>query len=160
MVKVWYSRARRNKYNKYRKSKFSRFNTYKYRSSKAQASQIYALNKKINRIQRLTRPEIKIKNAGLSDITLSTGLTAGYVYDISPLVQGTDFEGNLVRLNSIKYYGSFNEYAISTTGIPIQARLVIIQTKTTRSDDPAVADIFRSESSGRTTSCPAPMLSR
>ena len=39
---------------------FSKYSTYKNRTSKAQAYQIYRLNKKINYIQNRTKPEVKI----------------------------------------------------------------------------------------------------
>lgn len=46
------------KYHKKRGSKFSKFNTYRKRSAKAQANQIYSLNKKINNMYRITKPRI------------------------------------------------------------------------------------------------------
>lgn len=39
-------------------SKFTKFNTYKYRSSKAQAGQIYSLNKKVNYMYKQVKPRI------------------------------------------------------------------------------------------------------
>ena len=48
--------GKKKSYNK--KRTFSRFNTYKNRSSKAQAYQIYKLNKKVNYINRKNSPEV------------------------------------------------------------------------------------------------------
>lgn len=132
--------------------KFSRYNTYRNRSSKAQASQIYALNRKINRIQRLTRPETRIRNGTLTDI-ISGGAS---VFDITPLVSRTedpdtgvttgDFNGNFARLNSLTYYGSAVLSAPITNALqPRQFRVVIVQTKTTRSDDIAAGDVLRTD---------------
>lgn len=57
-----YRRRRRNYRRRRtpRRYKLSRLNTYRYRSSKAQANQIYRINRKINAIQKRTKPETKI----------------------------------------------------------------------------------------------------
>lgn len=46
------------KYNKKKTKKFSKFNVYRHRSSKAQASQIYSLNKKVSGIYKVTKPKV------------------------------------------------------------------------------------------------------
>lgn len=57
-----YRRYKRRFYKRYggkkRRLTFSRYSTYRYRSSKAQASQIYKLNRRINKIEKTTKPEI------------------------------------------------------------------------------------------------------
>lgn len=53
-------------------NKFSRFNTYRNRSSKAQAYQIYSLNKRVSNIEKNTKPEYLIYESTTSygkDIT-------------------------------------------------------------------------------------------
>lgn len=62
---VGYKRYKKRFYKRYGSkrsynSKFSRYNTYKNRSSKAQAYQIYALNKRISNIEKNTKPEYLI----------------------------------------------------------------------------------------------------
>lgn len=47
---------RKRSYNRYKRT-FSRYNTYRNRSSVAQASQIYKLNRRISRIESNTKPE-------------------------------------------------------------------------------------------------------
>lgn len=130
---------------------FSRYSTYRHRSSKAQAYQIYALNRKVQRIQRLTRPETIIRNGTLTDI--STG--GAYVFDLTPLIPRTedpetgvtsgDFNGNFARLNSLTYYGNAVITSPSASTEPRQFRVVIVQTKSTRSSDLETNDILRTE---------------
>lgn len=131
---------------------FSRYSTYRHRSSKAQAYQIYALNRKVQRIQRLTRPETQIRNGTLTDV-ISGGAS---IFDLTPLVTRVedpesgvttgDFNGNFARLNSLTYYGTAVLSApIANTLQPRQFRIVIVQTKTTRSDDLEPGDIIRSD---------------
>ena len=50
---------RRGGYRGRRRYAISRYNTFRYRSAKAQANQIYHINKKINTIQKMQKPEIK-----------------------------------------------------------------------------------------------------
>ena len=59
---VFYRKYRRtgNRYARRGRSGYSMYKLYKSRSSGAQARQIYGLNKKLKRIQRLTKPEINI----------------------------------------------------------------------------------------------------
>lgn len=55
-----YRKYKKNYYKrKYNKYKFSKYNTYKNRSSKAQANQIYSLNKKIKNLETKTKPEMQ-----------------------------------------------------------------------------------------------------
>ena len=57
-----YRRYKKRFYKRYgsrkRRTTFSRYSTYRYRSSKAQANQIYRLNRRINKIEKSTKPEI------------------------------------------------------------------------------------------------------
>lgn len=53
-----YRRYKKRFYKRYGRKSFSRYSTYKNRSAKAQASQIYRLNRRINHIEKNTKPEI------------------------------------------------------------------------------------------------------
>ena len=59
---VYYRKYRRTGrgYARRGRSGYSMYKLYKSRSSGAQSRQIYGLNRKINRIERMTKPEIKI----------------------------------------------------------------------------------------------------
>ena len=59
---VFYRKYRRtgSGYARRGRSGYSMYKLYRKRSSAAQARQIYGLNKKLKRIQRLTKPEINI----------------------------------------------------------------------------------------------------
>lgn len=117
----------------YRKKKFTKFNLYKNRSSKSQAYQIYNLNKKINMIEKKTKPEIKpdfINVFNLSNLTPAANavLKRTYNFDFSSVIKG-----NLLRLQNICLYGNFNAYdnnSSDTTTYTTYLRLIIVQAKT------------------------------
>lgn len=57
---------------RFNKKSFSKYNTYKYRSSKAQANQIYRLNKKVNSIYKSVKPDIQYFDTKATDISEPT----------------------------------------------------------------------------------------
>ena len=137
------------------KRAFSSFNLYKRRTSKAQAYQIYRLNKKIARIQYRTKPEIKIAplvqrsitSASDNDFTLSGLLPLVNLVDegTTPTAVQAQLDGRFARLQNVTLKGVFN-YATALAGnpatptdnldlqrLPAYMRLVIVQLKTTRS---------------------------
>lgn len=106
---------RKRRYNN--KRKFSRYTTYKNRGSKAQAAQIYALNRRINRIESRTKPEIlefvptpqgRLINppATEGDINKWTSMNVVHITDL-----GSDFGYKMVnqsvRVNKIIIWGAF-----------------------------------------------------
>lgn len=134
-VKRYNSKRRfRRSYNKRRQ--FSRFNTYKNRSSKAQAYQIYSLNKKVNTLMRYTKPETQVKflslNSSVDDSYFNNfDNTDKATYSVIFPVAGTDFfkelDGRLCRVRQIKLYATFTaEY---TQVFPSFCRLIFVQTK-------------------------------
>ena len=157
----------------YRRKGYSMYKLYKNRSSASQARQIYGLNKKLKAIQRKTRPEINIapliQNTYRSDqgTTVYTGahvkffgplqLTNVISQDANPQTGYARLEGRFARIQNITVKGTFTYLGASTGSIlegtdlqrqPAYARVVIYQTKTTRSDDLSFGDVFSSSTAG------------
>ena len=103
-------------------------------SAKAQSKQIYYLNKKINRIQRLTKPEICIVERQCNAITPPSAVVnwkyaSGAQSYLSPsLGSGDDAvnsgatlvsANNFARLNSFTLYGNW-QYSSLTTDCSIK----------------------------------------
>lgn len=117
-----------------RKSKFSRFSTYRNRSSKAQAYQIYSLNKKINRFARINKPETQVAQGncitdsnGSSYTTVVNQSTDAMMWNIIPPNRFTTFNGKLSRIKDIKVYGQLaSEYSLA---YPAVLRLIFFQAK-------------------------------
>lgn len=101
------------KANSYRKRgrKFTRFNTYRHRSSKAQAYQIYSLNKKINRVYKLSKPEIQIYQTERPtiDAAVLTDTIRGRDFSVHRCIdQGLNiFNGRYARIKNVTFTGSF-----------------------------------------------------
>lgn len=89
--------GKRRNYHR-RRYAFTRFNTYRKRSAKAQAYQIYRLNKKINTIERKTKPEIKTL---FSTYNFNVGDYCNYTFGSLTRGQGLDFDGRLLRMQNI-----------------------------------------------------------
>lgn len=115
-------------------SKFSRFNTYKNRSSKAQAYQIYALNRKVNRVVRANKPETQIAQGNCITDSKATSYTTvvnqstdAIMWNVIPPSKFTTFQGKLCRIKDVKIYGTFtSEYALV---YPAKLRLIFFQAK-------------------------------
>lgn len=133
-------------------------------SARSQARQIYALNRKINYIQKRTKPEIQICRRTIQATLPFTANTTGHVLwggvgsinflpplggqtsDLNP----TGVANNFARLLSFNLYGNFYYTdPPNDQNTPIRLRLVIAQSKTTRAEAPDEEDVF---SRGNTSS--------
>lgn len=133
-------------------------------SAKAQSRQIYALKRRINYIQRRTKPEIMITRRTAAPITSGSGIDSviggfQFVYGSDsnyyfipqlPLVTsesnaalGISSPNRFARLLSFKLTGSLNyENTPQITATPYVLRIVICQTRQTRSDEVQPNDVF------------------
>lgn len=153
----------------YRKSrKLSNYNIATKTSARAQSKQIYALKKRVNQIYRLTKPETQIQTrSSVSPLSL-TGVTAGgysFVQDSSsntsynvvpsvfwataPSSTGGTSEpvNNWVRSYSFTLYGNWQYNTVDSANTPLTLRIVILQTKKTRSDSITADDVFTNSDS-------------
>lgn len=119
---IYKKKSRKTKKTSYRRRtvKFSRKNLYRNKSAKKQATQIYALNKKVNRVVRQIRPETQIIEKPLVIVYFTkTGLSGAYGVDewnthFSLFRQklfndpnAYSMKGRLLRPYNITIYGQF-----------------------------------------------------
>lgn len=138
-------------------------------SVKAQSRQIYALKKRVSRIYRMTKPEIRIQQRNSSAITLNADSTGNVVSfattgastaaAIVPLlgsavsvVSSATPVNNFARLRSFNLYGNLEYSTLTETVQPVTVRVVIVQSKTTRAENLQYQDIFNSGTTASSTS--------
>lgn len=140
------------------KRTFSSLSLYKKRTSKAQAYQIYRLNKKINRIQSRTKPEVKIaplvQGSFTTPTNANTSRSSGYVMTNFVGEEATEIpagyvkiNGRLARMQSMKITGTFAYTKNLTSNLDMQRmpcylRIVIVQLRAARTDEIRTDDIW------------------
>lgn len=105
---------------KYYKKTLSKGNIYGKKSAKSQAKQIYALNKKINRIYKETAPEVQICSDNVYAATFTDSQTGDALQQVNfhhqlfenfvlnPSKQyHVDLQGDIMRLRFLNLYGYF-----------------------------------------------------
>lgn len=135
-------------------------------SAKAQSRQIYALKKRVNKIQRLTKPEIVTIQRNSSAIDLLSGqgpvnwITTGTTLigviqpNLGSIVSNTagsitsNVPNNFARLNSLRIYGNMQYTSITNTSVPVNLRIVVVQQKASRQSALTFNDVFTSGTSG------------
>lgn len=175
MFNLWQmAYTRRRKGYRKRSRKLSNYNIATKTSAKAQSRQIYALKKRINYIQRLTKPEIKIQQRVASALTLTSldrsaiafPLLTAAEHNIYPTVLAANTvsenyqagdpnstsnsaealvgPNRFARARSIVFYGNWQYSTIAATNTPLTLRIVIVQTRTTRASELEADDVFTS----------------
>ena len=156
MPRKYYANKRNSKRRYYKRRRtFSRYNTYRHRSSKAQAYQIYNLNKKINRVYKLTKPEIQIysdddNNGGTPhfDFDLTTSNVDGYRAALLPVITRANgcFCGHYARIKDVQM-----TFTIEFMGNPAETpqaqtcglRLIFFRVKSDIVENPSRTDILK-----------------
>lgn len=114
---------RKRSYRKYRRSALSTRNIYTHRSGMAQATQIATLKRKINRVYKACKPEIKVSHGPAMDKDFSNSSFADTWASWSPsyITQGTglgDRIGNRVfRKDTYKFVLTYSNNAQSSSGL-------------------------------------------
>lgn len=121
---------------------FKKSNLYAHKSAKAQAGQIYKLNKKINYIERKTKPEIKLEhtelfNAGIETMVGGNVQLKDYTYNLSSLLKG-----DLMRLQNLYLWGTMyareNEAASTYDEVfSLFFRIIVLQQRVAGQEFPA-----------------------
>lgn len=143
-------------------------------SARAQARQIYALKRQIQRIQSRTKPETVVIQRTAQDIspgdnsvmygtvqwftqtTTASGVVPGLAPQLGPSVNTTAGDtgssagvpNNFARLLSFTLYGDFRYEEYVDTNNPFTLRIVIVQSKTTRNSVIGPNDVFTSSNTG------------
>lgn len=95
----------------YRRKKLSKANIFGNKSAKGQAKQIYSLNKKINRIEKQTKPEMKIyENTNWMEDSIDCRGDSGsviktdykFVFNtLKSLLDPFSYDGKICRINTL-----------------------------------------------------------
>ena len=166
---VYYRKYRRTGRGYARRGRkgYSMYKLYKSRSSGAQARQIYGLNRKLKAIQRLTKPEINIAPL-VQGVCLSTqgtnyqGVAFFGPYRLTNVVSAgmpgassntnALVEGRFARIQNVTMKGVFTydktDSVADQQRMLCYMRIVLIQTKATRTDYPDRDDIFSTTIAG------------
>lgn len=156
----------RKRYNRYRRGKkyLSNYNIATRTGAKSQAKQIFYLKKRINRIQRLTKPEIVTiqRNSSKIDLVTSQGnvnwissdsATTGIIQpNLGPIANNvigdvsSAVPNNFARLNSLRILGNMQFTGITSSSPPVNLRVVIVQLRSSRQSPLTAVDIFTSNS--------------
>ena len=104
----------------YKKNVLRKGNIFKNKSSRSQARQIYALNKKVNYIQKTTKPEMCLSNSSIvyhrftsSNMPVNEYHDKFYLYRDNILPNIT-INGDMFRVKFIKLFGMFGIYNDTT----------------------------------------------
>ena len=154
-------KSTRRRIYKRKRSTLSNYKIATKTSAKAQSKQIYALKRRVNRIYRMNKPEVRIQQRLGSGVALSSNTAGVFQFDstsglgatsaIIPYL-GSSYSAdtgsapinNFARMRSFNLYGHLEYSTLATTSQPVTVRIVIVQTKTTRAEDLTVDDIFAS----------------
>lgn len=167
-----YGRRYTRRYNRrtgvYKRKGYSMYKLYKNRSSGSQARQIYGLNNKLRRIERLTKPEINIAPLVQSVLRSDQGsvfvggtgvkyftpiqLTNLISQDADAQAGYARLEGRFARIQNITVKGTFSYLnALDSADVqrqPAYARVLIYQTENTRGDSLQIGEVFTTTTAG------------
>ena len=138
-----------NKNKRFYKKTLRKSNIFSKRSSRSQARQIYALNKKVNYIQRTQKPELQTRDYNiwykrfLDDNNQPKSLEVGrsFFYESVALNPATPepnriiLNGNLMRVKFIKFFGQFGIYNDTS----LEGDWAVAPTKRLFENDPSTA---------------------
>lgn len=154
-----YGRKRRGYSRRGRRGRrLSSYNIATKTSAKSQSKQIYALNRRISYIQRMTKPQMKVQQAGLTEPQEFSGDAYVNLFGtpIYPRLEtGSTFvpsttdtpkaQNRFSRLQRFSLYANIHYFTAPTSGIlPVTFRVIIVQTKVASADAIVPADIFTS----------------
>lgn len=132
------------------------------KGAKAQAKQIYALRRSVNRVARMCKPEVKLSRSvtfndiiGLNNIYVGATVSSSKVYDCPvPPVGENDYQriGNSIKLLPMKInFSSQYKKIINSVTTPIATklldtsggvRMIVLQSKAALTNPPTATDIL------------------
>lgn len=157
---AYYGKRKYSKSRKYsrRRRTLSTRSIYNNKGSRAQASQIASLNRKVSRVYRSCRPEIKYHFTVPNNFMFSSNV-GGAVYHRQALTLPSEGSGNFDRVGdlinpiSLQLYQYAEYYNSSTTGYHDSEssggvlRVVVVQYKTVANEEPTPDEIIQGYSS-------------
>lgn len=147
-----YYRRRYVRYSRRRRSGLSTRSIFSRKGASAQANQIYALRRRVNKVYRRCKPEIKSQFTDSGTFEFNSSATGSVWRLLSPEIissgTGNDSRtGNFIRCKD-SYNLSFEYYNNSTTGYHdsessgTQIRMILFQSKEPVSSNPQPSDIL------------------
>nr|WDW25913.1 MAG: putative capsid protein [Canine stool-associated circular virus] len=140
--------TRRYRTRRYRKRRtLSNYNVATRTSARSQAKQIYALNRKVNYIQRMTKPEIKLFRTENINYTTTSASTPSYIACFRPFANNWTIDGSFCRLHDMTLYATIQTKPVAQgqtfiDAAPISVRFVMVQTRASRGDFINFDDVF------------------
>jgi len=131
------------------------------KSAKAQAKQIYALRKSVNRVRKQCLPEVKVCRSSVNNFPMAfersgfVGITNNRIDHPLPVAGNSDSTriGNKIRLIGPKIFiglqyqeyknSSMSYYDSTLRNNGIQLRLIAIQAKIPHSSKPLLSDVLQ-----------------
>lgn len=107
MPRRYTNKARKSSNRKYKRVSFSRYSTYRNRGSKAQAKQIYTLNRRVNAMYKSLKPETQVLSINPdSSIQVVYGNTQTDQPEVTKILELTSLTGgiNYVKIKNISLY--------------------------------------------------------
>lgn len=147
-----YKRSYKSRRSYKKKTSFSKYNTFRYRSSKAQANQIYRLNRKINYVYKMSKPETQIYQSDVSPIynEVVADTLRGRSFALHRCIDQSlgVFRGKTARIKNVVFTGSFN-----FVGNPAETeqeavgclRLIFFRLRTEKWNFPSILDVLPSD---------------
>lgn len=150
-----YWRSRKNYKKRY--YRFSRFNLYRKRSAKAQSTQIYKLNKKVNKMRRDLSPDIaRVESTDAYYFNNNAGAAVHQMFHLTaPVVAKFDSDTNKINFRGGKLYGQIryadtaNTHADAEHNHSASVRFIVYQLKVERNNFSfAATELINYSSSG------------
>lgn len=138
---------------RYKRSRLSKSKIFSKTSAKSQASQIYALKKKINYVYRNTKPDIDTVTgpvAPSASITFTNNSVTNYLLASMPIIDNTTL-GNLgqnldfIYIRNIRFHFLYRFNAEDDTTQPLYIRLTFLKLKQGQTAFPAATTIFNGQ---------------
>ena len=147
-------RYKRSYRRRYKKSRLTKSKIFTKKSAKSQASQIYALSKKVSRVYKMTKPDVDTLTKTLTpstSLTFSSTSVVNYLLASIPIIDNTTLStlgSNLdyINIRNIKFNFLYRFNDLQDTSQPIYIRLTFLKLRVGSAAFPAATTIFSEQS--------------
>lgn len=147
-------RYKRSYKRRYKKSRLTKSKIFGKKSAKSQASQIYTLSKRINKVYKMTKPDIDTLTKTLTpstSLTFSSTSVVNYLLASIPIVDNTLLSSlgsslDYINIRNIKFQFLYRYNNLSDTSQPIYIRITFLKLRTGANAFPAASTIFSEQS--------------
>ena len=147
-------RYKRSYKRRYKKSRLTKSKIFSKKSAKSQASQIYTLSKRINKVYKMTKPDIDTLTKTLTpstSLTFSSTSVVNYLLASIPIVDNTLLSSlgsslDYINIRNIKFQFLYRYNNLGDTSQPIYIRITFLKLRTGANAFPAASTIFSEQS--------------